>query len=255
MIKGLDHFREHFKTYSDDFILVGGVASYILLDEAGAPRVRPTRDLDIVLMMKPSREFLDALKQYVKDGGYEIQIGDNDQATFYRFQKPKKDEYPIMIELFATAENDFDLFEGQHIIPITSPSEVESLSAILLDSEYYSLIKKNAVENNGISILNELALIPFKAKAYLEIKERKEDSKNWKKHRGDIINLAVTFLNEDRKEKLGGKVREHFIEFMSQLKNEINQDVIKGACNQKIEADVIISLLESTFLCNVSPKP
>lgn len=44
MIRGLKHFRERFKEYSDDFILVGGVASYILLDEAGAEIVRPTRD-------------------------------------------------------------------------------------------------------------------------------------------------------------------------------------------------------------------
>ena len=49
MIKGLDHFKEYFREYSDNFILVGGVASYLLLDEAGAPKVRPTKDLDIVL--------------------------------------------------------------------------------------------------------------------------------------------------------------------------------------------------------------
>ena len=58
MIRGLGHFRERFKDFSDDFILVGGVASYILLDEAGADRVRPTKDLDIVLIMKPSDGFL-----------------------------------------------------------------------------------------------------------------------------------------------------------------------------------------------------
>ena len=193
MIRGLEHFKEKFKAFSDDFILVGGVASYVLLEEAGAERVRPTKDLDIVLMMKPSEAFLNTIKEYVKDGGYEIQKGDNGQATFYRFLKPNKEEFPIMLELFATAESNFDLYDGQHIIPISTPSEVESLSAILLDDEYYELIKKNAVEKDGINLLNPFALIPFKAKAYLEIKERKEDSKNWKKHRGDIINLAVTF--------------------------------------------------------------
>ncbi len=248
MIRGLDHFRERFKDYSDDFILVGGVASYVLLDEAGADRVRPTKDLDIVLMMKPSDGFLNTLKDYVKEGEYEIQKGDNDQATFYRFLKPKKEEFPIMLELFATADSSFELYEDQHIIPITTPSEVESLSAILLDDEYYALIKKNAVEKDGINLLNPFALIPFKAKAYLEIKERKEDSKNWKKHRGDIINLAVTFLNEESEEKLTGKVKDHFLKFMEQLKKEINADIIKGACKQKVPSEMIISLLEKTFL-------
>lgn len=141
---------------------------------------------------------------------------------FYRFQNPAKEEFPIMIEFFATAESSFNLFDGQHIIPITTPANVESLSAILLDDEYYSLIKKNAVKKDGINILNPFALIPFKAKAYLEIKERKEDSKNWKKHRSDIINLAVTFLDEKREEKLTRKVRDHFIEFIKQLKQDMN---------------------------------
>lgn len=35
MIRGLDHFKEYFKDHSKNFILVGGVASYLLLDEAG----------------------------------------------------------------------------------------------------------------------------------------------------------------------------------------------------------------------------
>ena len=125
---------------------------------------------------------------------------------------------------------------------------IESLSAILFDGECYSIIKKNAVEKDGIYLLNEMALIPFKAKAYLEIKERGEDSKNWKKHRADIINLAVTFLTDETEEKLTGSVREHFLKFMEQVKSELTPDVVKGACSQKVPVDRIISLLEGTFL-------
>lgn len=248
MVRGLDHFKEYFREHADNFILVGGVASYLLLDEAGASRVRPTKDLDIVLMMKPSGKFLNAIKTYIKTGGYEIQRGNQDQATFYRFREPTDDKFPVMIELFATAESSFELFEGQHIIPVTTSEGIESLSAILLDEEYYSIIKKNAIEKDGIYILNERALIPFKAKAYLEIKERKEDSKNWKKHRGDIINLTVAFLTESSQEKLTGKVRGHFVEFMEQFKKELTPEIIQGACDQKIPKETIIDLLEKTFL-------
>ena len=248
MVRGLDHFKEYFREHSENFILVGGVASYLLLDEAGAPRIRPTKDLDIVLMMKPSEKFLNAIKTYIKAGGYEIQKGDQNQATFYRFQKPANDKFPMMIELFATTESSFELFEDQHIIPISNSEGIESLSAILLDDEYYSIIKKNAVEKDGIYILNERALIPFKAKAYLEIKERKEDSKNWKKHRGDIINLTVAFLTESSQEKLTGKVRGHFVEFMEQFKKELTPEIIQGACGQKIVPEKVIELLENTFL-------
>lgn len=248
MVKGLEHFKDYFRDYSENFILVGGVATYLLLDEVGAPRVRPTKDLDIVLIMKPSSDFLKAIKDYIKLGDYEIQKGNKGQATFYRFQKPKLGEFPVMIELFATAEGILDLNEGQHIIPVVNEAAIESLSAILLDNEYYAIIKKNVVEKDGIYILNERALIPFKAKAYLEIKERNGDSKEWKKHRGDIINLAVAFLTEESEEKLAGKVREHFVDFMGQFKKELNPEIIQGASDQKIPADIIINLLEKTFL-------
>lgn len=248
MIKGLNHFKEYFREHSENFILVGGVATYLLLDEVGAPRVRPTKDLDIVLIMKPSADFLIAIKDYIKLGNYEIQKGNKGQATFYRFQKPKGDEFPVMIELFATAEGDLDLSEGQHIVPVVNEAGIESLSAILLDDEYYAIIKKNAVENDGIYILNEKALIPFKAKAYLEIKDRGGDSREWKKHRSDIINLAVVFLTEESEEKLTGKVRDHFLEFMAELKRDLTPEVVQGACEQRIPVETVISLLENAFL-------
>ncbi len=248
MVRGLGHFKNYFKNYSEHFILIGGVANYLLLDEVGAARIRPTKDLDIVLMIRPSKNFLNVIKSYIKAGGYEIQRGNRDQATFYRFQKPIDGKFPIMIEFFATAEDNFELFDGQHIIPITVSEKIESLSAILLDDEYYTIISKNVVEKDGIYILNALALIIFKAKAYLEIKERREDSKNWKKHRGDIINLAVTFLTEESREKLTGKIRKDFTEFVNQLKRELTPEVVKGACSKKIPVKTIIALLENTFL-------
>ena len=248
MVKGLEHFKDRFRGYSDNFILVGGVASYLLLDEAGAPKTRATKDLDIVLMIKPTNEFIRAIKDYVVEGGYEIQEGENGQSRFYRFQKPTDDEFPIMIELFATAGSDIKLFEGQHIIPISSSDGAESLSAILLDDEYFSIIKKNGVDNDGIYILNYLGLIPFKAKAYLEIKERGEDSRSWKKHRGDIINLAVNFLSTDQREELTGKVRDHFVEFMKQLEDELTTDIINGACKQNVPAQNVVDILKKTFL-------
>lgn len=149
-------------------------------------------------------------------------------------------QYPVTSEL--------NFFKGQHIIPVSDSDGAISLSAILLDDEYFAIIKNHAVQNGGINIINELALIPFKAKAYLEIKERGEDSKNWKKHRADIINLAVTLLTEETKAPLSGKVRAHFLKFMEQLKLELNPDIIIGACNQKINKEIIITLLENTFL-------
>jgi hypothetical protein len=248
VVRGLNHFKEYFREYSENFILVGGVASYLLLSDVGASRVRPTKDLDIVLILKPSETFLRAFKAYIVSGGYEIQKGGKGRVLFYRFQNPANKNYPLMIELFSAAEFGLELTSEQYIIPVAQIDGVQSLSAILLDEEYYSLIRKNAVEREGIYILNVRGLIPFKAKAYLEIKGRGEDSKNWKKHRSDIINLAVTLLSKSSSESLTGKVKEHFEEFMVQLETELTPEIIQGACHQSISKQEIIDLLKKTFL-------
>jgi hypothetical protein len=40
-------------------------------------------------------------------------------------------------------------------------------------------------------------------------------------------------------------VKAHFEEFMRQLKIEINPEIVKGACDQKIAPEDIIELLEN----------
>ena len=48
MIKGLDVFRDHFKDFQGSYVLIGGVACYLVMEEAGVD-FRATKDLDIVL--------------------------------------------------------------------------------------------------------------------------------------------------------------------------------------------------------------
>lgn len=248
MIRGLDHFKDAFKDYVEDYVFIGGVATYLQLQEMGANKIRATKDLDIVIMMNPREEFLKAIRNYVKDAEYKIQKTQQGKALLYRFQGPKSAEYPIMIELFSTIDKKFELFEGQRIVPILNSGGIGSLSAILLDSDYFALIKKNSVIKNDIGLLNPFALIPFKAKAYLDIKSTGRDSKQWKKHRSDVINLSVNFLTEDTKEKLSGQIRNDFLKFLDEMKSEVTSNIIEGACNQKVEKSKLLELMESTFL-------
>lgn len=55
MVRGLDLFRQHFAADADRYVLIGGVAASVLMDEAGL-EFRATKDLDIVLIV----EVLDA---------------------------------------------------------------------------------------------------------------------------------------------------------------------------------------------------
>jgi hypothetical protein len=51
MVRGLDLFRESFASYKDRYILIGGAASTIVMEEAGL-EFRATKDLDIVLCIE-----------------------------------------------------------------------------------------------------------------------------------------------------------------------------------------------------------
>ena len=55
-------------------------------------------------------------------------------------------------------------------------------------------------------------------------------------------------MNENKRAILTGKVREHFEVFLSQLKAEINDDVVEVACKQRISSEGVILLLEKVFL-------
>ena len=82
------------------------------------------------------------------------------------------------------------------LTPILVDDEISSLSAILLNEAYYELLKTGQKMVDGIPVLSPTCLIPFKAKAWLDLKERKlngdqVDSKNIKKHKNDEFRLAL----------------------------------------------------------------
>ena len=70
-MKGLQVFKEYFKDYTNQYVLIGGAACDIIFEEQGTA-FRATKDLDIVLIVEAlSPEFGRRLWQFVRDGGYE----------------------------------------------------------------------------------------------------------------------------------------------------------------------------------------
>ena len=104
MVRGLDIFQRWFAAYADQYVLIGGTAASLTMEDAGLT-FRATKDLDIVLHVDAlTPAFGDAFWKFVETGGYEIrQHSDTGQPMFYRFQKPSDDRYPAMLELFARA--------------------------------------------------------------------------------------------------------------------------------------------------------
>ena len=194
MVDGLDLFREHFASYADRYVLIGGTAASIAMDELGV-EFRVTKDLDIILIVEAlDREFVEALWQFVELGQYENRQKSTGKRLFYRFHRPGDKRFPFMLELFSRKPDAMDLAEYSGLTPIPTGDEVSSLSAILMDDDYYAFVLAQRRDINGLSYIGAEALIPLKAKAYVDLSERKAagetvNSKDIKKHKNDVFRL------------------------------------------------------------------
>ena len=99
------------------------------------------------------------------------------------------------LELFSRRPGNLDLPEDAILTPIPVDDDIISLSAILLDEGYFEALQAAKRQIDGITIIDEILLIPFKARAFLDLTARLEaggnvDRKDIKKHRNDVFRLA-----------------------------------------------------------------
>ena len=85
MVRGLNVFRSWFAAHADEFVLIGGTAATLALEEAGL-EFRATKDLDIVLHVEAlTPRFGEVFWRFIDAGGYEIrQAADTGRPVFYR---------------------------------------------------------------------------------------------------------------------------------------------------------------------------
>lgn len=200
MVRGLSKFREYFSDYPDSYILIGGCACDLNLEQA-ALEYRTTRDLDIVLCAEEhDRDFFQVFWRFVKDGRFKWEKSSGEK-TFYRFHSPGSEGFPSMLELFSRRLDELELSGDAHLTPIPVDDEISSLSAILLDDDYYHFLRNNRIVRAGLSVASPAALIVLKAKAWMDLNLRRQngepvDSHNIRKHKGDIARL-VQLLPEE----------------------------------------------------------
>lgn len=248
MVKGIDTFRRYFAEYEEQYVLIGGAACDIVF-ESNDTAFRATRDLDMVLIVEAlTPEFGEKFWEFIQDGGYRNKSTNGQKPQFYRFDKPEDDAYPKMIELFC--RSNFELREMTGITPIHIDDEVSSLSAILLNDDYYRILLEGKVVRNGLSILRPEYLILFKAKAYLDLKQRKDrgeavDSKNISKHKKDILRIAAELVLEsigELPEAVETDIRV-FIDLLAQDPFDSNSLKTYGLSN-----DEVVEVLHRVFI-------
>ena len=194
MVIGLELFEEHFAPYADQYVLIGGTACMIVMKDAGLD-FRATRDLDIVLHIEAlDMAFVKAFWEFIRAGGYQNRQRSTGKEVFYRFYSPSNKNYPAMLELFARIPDAVNLEDGSRLTPIPLNDAVTSLSAILLNDDYYHFIHSGKRQISGLSIVNAAHLIPLKARAWIDLETRRivgeaVDEKDIRKHKNDILRL------------------------------------------------------------------
>jgi len=194
VVVGLEFFSRRFETFQNQYVLIGGAACYTAMNAVGA-EFRATKDLDIVLCLEEMTiDFVEAVWAFVREGGYQNQQSESGKKQYYRFSKPSTEDFPAMLELFSRVPDQLKPKNGNHLTPIPVDDDVSSLSAILLNNDYYQLIQSGRVIESGTSIVRAEYLIPLKARAWLDYSKRKAegesvDSRNIKKHQNDVFRL------------------------------------------------------------------
>ena len=224
MVSGVESFRKWFAEYTDQYTIIGGTACDLLMREDGLD-FRATRDIDMVLIVESlTPEFGRRFWEYVKAAGYEHRNKSTGEPQFYRFSKPSSREYPYMIELFSGRVDAIELPEDAVLTPLPLDDEISSLSAILMDADYYQFLREGKVVLNDIPVLDAAHLIPFKAKAWLDLTERNQngehvDSKNIRKHKNDVFRLSI-LLTSDIRVILSAAIRSDLEKFFSAMEAE-----------------------------------
>lgn len=194
MAAGIDVFREHFRDYPDQYVLIGGMACDLLLTDADIP-FRATKDLDIVLIVEAlTPAFAEHFWHFINNGGYHARLRSSGKPEFYRFVEPGAAGYPYMIEIFARPGNHVSVSYEGHLAPLPLGEELSSLSAILLNDAYYNFILEGRTMKDDLSVVDAAHLIPMKMKAWIDLSAQKEagvhvNSRDIRKHIRDVFHL------------------------------------------------------------------
>lgn len=247
MVNGLDKFREKFGKFSDGYAIIGGTACSVIMEHEGYA-FRSTKDIDAILIVDANnfKDFAKEFWEFIHEGEYKFGWKGDENAHFYRFTEPKNG-FPVQIELFSRSEKSLDIPQGIIRVPISE--DISSLSAIILDEDYYNLIKKGCETIDGIRVLKPENLILFKMFARVNLEDEKNagkhvNEKDLKKHKNDVFRL-LQLLPEETRVSLPEKIRNHVQRFLGSMQNEPLDEQVLG---QMLTKDSAIDLLRDIYL-------
>lgn len=255
MVRGIDKFREFFGDYAENYVIIGGTACEIY-EEQYAQIPRATKDIDIILVVEAlSAEFVTQFWEFVKAANYDERnkgVGKNKQE-YYRFKKPENRDFPYQVELFSRNIGLKGFPEDARITPIPVDEDLSSLSAILMDDNYYNFTLKHSSIDDGIHLANIESLICLKAKAYLDLANQRNegeqvDKKHIEKHKKDVFRLSA-MLSAESSFDAPDTLKSDIHDFCERIqRDEPNADFFKAAGLPKsITAEQLIEQIKKSF--------
>lgn len=240
MVRGIEKFKAFFSGFEDNYVIIGGTACDIVLQDADM-RPRATDDIDMILVIEQmTPEFGKRFWEFIEAGKYENRQRRRDKdrepvTELYRFINPQSG-FPVQIELLSKHPDILGEPTGFHLTPIPVGEDVPSLSAILLDGNYYDFTISESRIEQGVRIANPLSLLCLKVKAFLNLTEEKKinpgvRSTDIKKHRDDVFKLLAMridpFTPVELTEDIKGSIRQFIDEIEQSLPNQSLRDSLQ----------------------------
>ena len=250
MVQGIEVFKTYFSGYEDQYMLIGGMACDLLMSDAGLD-FRRTKDIDMVLIVEAlTTEFARVFWRFFDEGGYATRQRSTGKPEFYRFVNPASPGYPEMVELFSRPQTGVRLHTEAHLTPIYISDDIASLSAILLDEDYYNFLLGGRSVSGEISVLDAAHIIPFKMKAWLDLREKKANGsthvndRDLRKHRQDVFRLFQLVSAESRI-SVPTAVHKDILAFIQEMRA---MDIDLTSIHIRRDKDSILDILESIYI-------
>ena len=187
-----------------------------------------------------------------QDTGYAIpeRSGKIQNMHFYRFTEGKFG-YPTMIELFSRKPG-YHLNIEEGIIPIHIDDDTSSLSAILLNDDFYKFMMSGRRVVDGIGVLGAEHLIPFKMYAWINLLDRKRagehvNEKDLKKHKYDVFRL-LQIVTTGIKVESEGLVTECIHRYIEEISAVDESEIRLLQMGMPFDSDRGVELLKEIYL-------
>ncbi|MEI7673846.1 MAG: hypothetical protein WCK00_17210, partial [Deltaproteobacteria bacterium] len=168
---------------------------------------------------------------------------------FYRFFEPADKTYPYMLELFSRIPDSLKFKGAGRLTPVPMDGKASSLSAILLNNEYYEFLQNGKTVTDGLPVVRPEYLVPLKARAWLDLDRRRRedeqiDSDDIRKHRNDVFKLFL-ILDPDVIPRLSGQVADDLGAFARAMLDERLDMKSLGYTKGRRKEDIIENIRKS----------